>query len=850
MSFNVGTAINNLIVNLEKEITSETVNAETLNANNASINNLEVLGTIITPNPVESAVLKTNSIVTIDNAILNKTSYVKDIVGIGNITNSYEGIVDSIYRFQLRNEDNDPTGIYRNICLEWNNNKTSIRGVAYDDNGQITSFSPYFNITNSAFNSYYGKADLNSQDPYFIVDYDGSINETRILFYYCNNGEDSFDSTPYPQVGNPSIFNLTTNYYVKTPTKKLLSNPYLNELYVYNLDSSNISVDNISVDNLTASNYTNLPISSLMIPGIVQLNNSTDATTSAQASTPQALVTVKNSLQNQINSKLNLTGGVLTGSITGTNCNMLLSESQNFRLQDFTKVNKNCGIQSEGLGNMLLYANDNVNSEMNFQISNSNKMNLSQVGLQLINNTNCTLTLEAGLGGYQNRILFGDAAIANKGRIHYDLPSNTLDFHTNSNSTPNLRMGSSGMTYNNDSHSFNSLNGSTNYLNIISNGNIGINTTSASELLTLRNGSNNTSLGLGNSRSKMISSNNALYFSYITDFNNPSSGIECSQTGTNPSLGIGVIRDSNRAHMTFDFLQNIRFFTANTQRMIILPSGNVGIGTNTPDSNLTIGPSGVNANGNLQGVGMLSTSGVNRHYAVGQSNLNNVFLKWTHNNNAALGYGSISTYAGSNQLILQEGGGNVGICKQANTYALELLGNASKTIGGTTWIDASDIRIKENIEDANLDILYDNIKNIKLHYYRKIDKYSPNETDRHQIGVIAQELKEGGVYPKAVQITPLEKFKVGTELVDYEEKDEEGNIIIKQKEQDVFEEMENFHTVNYDQLYKANLGATQKLIQKVEEQSRKIDIQDQRINSLYTLLIDVMGRLSVLENKN
>lgn len=875
-------------------------------------------------NTVEAKTVKTDVIESVghsisnftcdENAIIKKNTFINDILPLGNQVSSYTGIVNSVLLVQLQDINGDPTGVFRILCLEYNSTKTTIKGVARDINGNFLSESQEYLISLSAFQDYYGRYTYfnTNLEPYFCVDYTTATNTTRLLFYINTFGSDNWDEI-YPQTGNPiQVEIVAQNFFINESflPKRVLSNPSENTLSFFNKDST------ILADIITASTYNGLPSASTSNAGIVLLNNSGTSTSAGEAATAQSLFLAKNALQTSINTlttavsnKVSKSGDTMTGLL---NCQSINSqfgiESSNFHLQSTDRIPINAGLGIWDLidNSIRLYADYDLNSKIYLGINTFNKAEVSLDGLKLIDNTNCILKLQSGISN-ENRISFGDSTVSNRGRIHYNNSSNEFNFHTNSNSTPNLRMSSTGMTYNNVNHSFNSLNGATNFLTITSNGNVGIG------------------------------------------------------------------------------------------------------GTSTPDSNLTIGPSGVNSSGLLPGVGMLSTSISNRNYAVGQGGNNNVFLQWIFQSNPANGFGSLSTFGGSNPIVLQRDGGNVaigmfsptnltnrltvngdigtlstrqyirssgfisnaaglisdfgasdlgfvalagsalalitngaermrvhndgniginqtnplqrlhirdtgggirplirlensggqnstcgiemitysenssfrpsvqifaqdnndfaanlsirlrvpglsnvttdpvtrmtirnngnvGIGRIPETNILEVQGNASKTSGGSAWLEPSDSRIKENIEDANLDILYDNIKNIKLHYYRKIDKYSPNETDRHQIGVIAQELKEGGVYPKAVQISPLEKFKIGTELVDYEETDEEGNIIIKQKEQDIFEEMENFHIVNYDQLYKANLGATQKLIEKVEE-------QDLIIKSL-------INRLELLENKN
>jgi hypothetical protein len=98
------------------------------------------------------------------------------------------------------------------------------------------------------------------------------------------------------------------------------------------------------------------------------------------------------------------------------------------------------------------------------------------------------------------------------------------------------------------------------------------------------------------------------------------------------------------------------------------------------------------------------------------------------------------------------------------------------------------MRIKENIQDADLDICYNNIKNIKLKKYKYIDKFIENHNieDKSKLGWIAQDVKK--YIPKAVSINKNEDYDI-----------------------------DDFHSLNSDQLIACMYGTIQKLIFKIEE---------------------------------
>lgn len=69
----------------------------------------------------------------------------------------------------------------------------------------------------------------------------------------------------------------------------------------------------------------------------------------------------------------------------------------------------------------------------------------------------------------------------------------------------------------------------------------------------------------------------------------------------------------------------------------------------------------------------------------------------------------------------------------------------------STWLTASDRRLKEDINTANLEICYNNVKNLELKYFKWRDEFINKEitTDRKKLGWIAQEVEQ--IIPKAVK---------------------------------------------------------------------------------------------------
>ena len=208
--------------------------------------------------------------------------------------------------------------------------------------------------------------------------------------------------------------------------------------------------------------------------------------------------------------------------------------------------------------------------------------------------------------------------------------------------------------------------------------------------------------------------------------------------------------------------------------VVVNATGSVGIGTTTPNAKLDVRggyslgtPGGVlfrnynNAGTNLDMTG-LTGGWVGVHKITTADTAGNVYFGayggsspspalarsyWTVGNAAD---GASAGYELTTGIHLLKNG-DVGIGTVSPTAQLELsLDSAKKPGSSGLWTNSSDIRLKENIEEANYDTCYDIVKNLPLKRYTWKDAvYTTQQVaDRTVLGWIAQDVQS--VFPKAV----------------------------------------------------------------------------------------------------
>lgn len=147
-----------------------------------------------------------------------------------------------------------------------------------------------------------------------------------------------------------------------------------------------------------------------------------------------------------------------------------------------------------------------------------------------------------------------------------------------------------------------------------------------------------------------------------------------------------------------------------------------------------------------------------------------------------------------------------------SSYGIDVANQNCRQSSSTTWATGSDQRIKLNIETANYDICYDNMKNIELRRFEWDSEYMPDVNDKKVIGFIAQEVES--FYPKA---------------------------IIKSEENG----FEDFRSLDVDQIYKCMYGCVKKLINDKEALEATVASQQQQINTLQSQMNALLAKLNI-----
>jgi hypothetical protein len=142
---------------------------------------------------------------------------------------------------------------------------------------------------------------------------------------------------------------------------------------------------------------------------------------------------------------------------------------------------------------------------------------------------------------------------------------------------------------------------------------------------------------------------------------------------------------------------------------------------------------------------------------------------------------------------------NIGINTTYPEYALDIAVGDARKPSGTAWITASDARVKTDIVSADLDLCAKAISEIPLRKFNFTKEFREKSGLREKLeyGFIAQEVKQ--VLPNSVTYTR-----------------EHG--------------LDDFHSLDTDQLYKMEFGATQYLLNTVKTLEAQVSTLEAKRN--------------------
>lgn len=138
--------------------------------------------------------------------------------------------------------------------------------------------------------------------------------------------------------------------------------------------------------------------------------------------------------------------------------------------------------------------------------------------------------------------------------------------------------------------------------------------------------------------------------------------------------------------------------------------------------------------------------------------------------------------------------GNVAIGLQTTSYQLQLSSDSAAKPTSSTWTVSSDMRVKQNIRDANVSDCYAIMKSLPLKEFEWNPVYFPTQPSARTLGFLAQDVAQ--VLPNSVQRKP------GHGLPD-------------------------FHYLDVDQIHKVMYGTIRKLMDDVDDLKKRLAVLEQ-----------------------
>jgi hypothetical protein len=246
----------------------------------------------------------------------------------------------------------------------------------------------------------------------------------------------------------------------------------------------------------------------------------------------------------------------------------------------------------------------------------------------------------------------------------------------------------------------------------------------------------------------------------------------------------------------------------------IASNGNIGIGTNNPSYKLQ-----VQGNACLNGVvGIQGTADADNYLIRNNCMASGSLVIGNMNQNYGGGTGENTNMAGlaleclnNTEIVVHDSGESfISLMRYTNLNQITIGRNMGWAVcsvfkgnNGTTWDVTSDHRIKENIKKANLNICYDNVKNINLYRFNYKDAFgNGTHRDRTQLGFVAQQVNL--YYPKS--------------------------ITRGKRKLDDNREVPDLASIDVSQVNFTLFGAVKQLIRMVEKQSNRIKKLEEMLN--------------------
>ena len=306
---------------------------------------------------------------------------------------------------------------------------------------------------------------------------------------------------------------------------------------------------------------------------------------------------------------------------------------------------------------------------------------------------------------------------------------------------------------------------STERLRILAGGNVGINQTSPATTLDVGGTITTQFTQLGNNSSYQ-------YYGKSLTFDS----VSTPSYSFNGSVTSGMFTPA---------LNTIAFSTNGSERLRMLAAGNIGIGTTTPGYPLDVNgtANATNVRATTQHLGNTADTASVPSYSFDGDTDTGMF-------NVSANILGFSTNATERMRI--NGSGNVGIGLSGSDPSFVLQVGSDQVAKPTsgTWLSSSDKRIKYDIQNQDLQSSYNIITNLQLKNFKYDSSILPESKDKTFVGFIAQEVEE--ILPNSV--TKTNQYN-----------------------------LEDFRSLDIDQIYKHLIGTVQFLMKKVEQLESEVN---------------------------